>query len=271
MLASALTHTALLFGRPCLHPGPGAFIAACVPDHLASLSINEIRATDPFQLDELVRKLPFVFLASCHSVPFVSCTQIEELEAEALNFREANDGNPSLQLSRLLAVAHTSSGDVELAAPHAFAALTEAGQAAAQPPPSEDPQADAEMHFCLGLEAEKRDAQDEALDAYEKAVELDPECWRALFHVGKISLQFGWVADSVDYFKKVRYINPSHQPTQRFLTLLEESGVDAEDLGTGSGGGDGGGDGPEDDSGAGGSGSIDMPPMPPGVGGGIEL
>ena len=36
---------------------------------------------------------------------------------------------------------------------------------------------------------------------YEKAVAIDPECWRALFHVGKISLHFGWVGDSVDYVR----------------------------------------------------------------------
>ena len=84
------------------------------------------------------------------------------------------------------------------------------------------------MHFVLGVGAERRDAQDEALEHYEAAVEVDPKCWRALFHTGKIALSFGWPADAVDYFQQVKQINPSHEPTQAFLARLEEAGIDVQ-------------------------------------------
>ena len=87
--------------------------------------------------------------------------------------------------------------------PHLLGALRHACQALAVPcqllhpepthlPPPPD-----------GRASERRGDEDEALDWYEKAVDLDPKCWRALFHVGKISLQFGWAADAADYFKQV--------------------------------------------------------------------
>ena len=167
---ASLAHAALLTSQTWTHASatarrPAAVICSAGAD-LAALTADSIRTTDPEELDSI----------------------IEQLEEANVNHRAANQGAPDVKLSRLLAVAHTSSGDCELAAPHAFAALQEGGP-------------DAEMHFCLGLSAERRDQQDEALDEYEKAVAIDPECWRALFHVGKISLQFCWVADSVDYVR----------------------------------------------------------------------
>lgn len=109
--------------------------------------------------------------------------------------------------------------------------------------------------FPLHREAERRGEEDEALDSYEKAVDLDPNCWRALFHVGKISLQFGWAADAADYFKQVAAIEPSHAPTKAFLKLLDESGSDldfsADD------------DEDEDDESLP---VIELPDLPPGIG-----
>ena len=105
-------------------------------------------------------------------------------------------------------------------------------------------------------EAERRGEEDEALDSYEKAVDLDPRCWRALFHVGKISLQFGWAADAADYFKQVAAIEPSHAPTQAFLKLLDESGADL-DFASGE---------DEDEASDDALPVIDLPDLPPGIG-----
>lgn len=135
---------------------------------------------------------------------------IEEMEAAALNHFEAESGH-HIHLSRLLATAHTCYGDNILAVPHARIVL-EAGP-------------DPEMHFFLGVEAERRDAEDEALDEYDAALSIDPGYWRALFHVAKICLMNGWTADAVDYLKQVAAINPSHEPTVAFLARYQEEGA----------------------------------------------
>lgn len=142
--------------------------------------------------------------------------------------------------------------------PHLLGALRHACQALAVPcqllhpepthlPPPPD-----------GRASERRGDEDEALDWYEKAVDLDPKCWRALFHVGKISLQFGWAADAADYFKQVAGIEPSHAPTQAFLKLLDESGADLDDLGAGAG--------DDDETAEGELPVIELPDLPPGMG-----
>lgn len=138
----------------------------------------------------------------------------QELEAAAANHLDA-EASAHVGLARLLAVAHTCYGDNELAAGHARTALEEGGE-------------DAEMHFVLGVEAERRDSEDEALDHYDDAVAADAACWRALFHVGKICLLNGWVADAVDYLERVAAINPGHKPTALFL---QRYGSDSEDAG----------------------------------------
>lgn len=127
---------------------------------------------------------------------------IEEMEAAAMNHVEA-EGGPHVHLSRLLATAHICYGDYELAVPHARAAL--------------DAGPDAEMHFLLGVEAERRNEEAEALEAYEDCLNVDPQCWRALFHIGKICLVNGWTEDAVDYLEQVAAINPEHKPTRLFL------------------------------------------------------
>ena len=160
---------------------------------MRALTLTDIRGTPPLELEELV----------------------EELEAEAANAFDAT-GSTDLELSKLLAVAHTCTGDHEVAAPHATTALEIGGP-------------DAEMHFVLGVAAERRDAQDDALEQYEAALAVDPNFWRALFHTGKIALTFGWPADAVDYFQQVAAINPSHAPTQAFLAKLEEAGVNVQE------------------------------------------
>ena len=183
--------TALLLLSPPPLPR-AAGVALCAVD-ISAITLDDVRKTPPLELEEF----------------------IEELEADAANSRDAT-GQVDAALSRLLAVAHSCMGDHENAAPHAQQAL-------------EDGPPDAEMHFVLGVEAERRDAQDDALEQYELALEVDPKCWRALFHTGKIALSFGWPSDAVDYFKQVAEINPAHAPTQAFLARLEEAGIDVED------------------------------------------
>ena len=161
-------------------------------EELRALTTADIRSTPPLELEVL----------------------LEEIEAEAQTQLEAT-GSADVQYSQLLAVAHTCTGDHEVAEPHARAALDVGSP-------------DADMYFVLGIAAERRDAQDEALDHYESAVNVDPKCWRALFHTGKIALSFGWPADAVDYFRQVAEINPSHAPTQAFLARLEEAGIDVQ-------------------------------------------
>lgn len=179
-----------LLAQPPLRAQPGMLLST---DSLRALSLTDIRGTPPLELEVL----------------------IEELEAEAANAADAT-GSADVVFSRLLAVAHTCTGDHEEAVPHAEAAL-QVGQP------------DAEMHFVLGVAAERRDAQDEALEHYEAAVDVDARCWRALFHTGKIALSFGWPADAVDYFRQVGEINPSHAPTQAFLARLEETDIDVQE------------------------------------------
>ena len=162
--------------------------SAAFPD----LTLEKLRTTSMDDLEELV----------------------EEMEAELANVKDAS-GVVDIQLSRLLAVAHTCYGDSDIAEEHATAVL-EAGEP------------DAEMLFVRGLAAERRDAQDEALDAYEACLDADPKFWRALFHVGKISLAFGWPADAVEYFRQVAEINPEHAPTQAFIARLDEADIDVD-------------------------------------------
>ena len=175
------------------HMSAGLRVAAIsLQQQAPQLTFSAIRAKTPSELEALT----------------------EAMEADAATAVDKVD----LGLSRNLAVAHSCLRDFERAAWHAKAAMQ-----------SGEP--DAEMHFVLGLEAEHRDAQDEALDEYEAAVALDPQCWRALFHVGKIALQYGWAEDAIEYFRRVATINPEHAPTQAFLARLEEMGVDADEVG----------------------------------------
>ena len=141
------------------------------------------------------------------------CEAIEELEAAAANHLDDYPGQPNVQLARTLAVAHTCASDHELAADHAKVALEVGGPSA-------------EMHFVLGVAAERRSAEDEALDEYEAALALEPRNWRVLFHVGKISLMFGWVDDAIDYFRQVAEINPEHAPTAAFLSTFDDEDDD---------------------------------------------
>ena len=159
---------------------------------LLEMTMDEVRSTAPEELDTL----------------------IGELEAAAANFVDASGGRPSAALSRLLATAHTCYGDHQLCVPHANAALAEDGEV------GEDAAA---MHFLLGVAAERRDEEDEALDQYEEAIALDPKCWRALFHVGKIAIAFGAIDMGIDHFRQVQAINADHAPTNAFLDRFDAS------------------------------------------------
>eukprot|EP00326_Haptolina_ericina_P012814 CAMPEP_0181225046 /NCGR_PEP_ID=MMETSP1096-20121128/31472_1 /TAXON_ID=156174 ORGANISM="Chrysochromulina ericina, Strain CCMP281" /NCGR_SAMPLE_ID=MMETSP1096 /ASSEMBLY_ACC=CAM_ASM_000453 /LENGTH=208 /DNA_ID=CAMNT_0023318211 /DNA_START=12 /DNA_END=638 /DNA_ORIENTATION=+ len=118
-----------------------------------------------------------------------------------------NEGNNHLQ--RLLATSYVCNGEHVLAEPFVSAAL------------AEDPH-DIEMRFLQGVALEKRGEAEAALDAYEAVLEGDPKHWRALFHVGKISMSVGWVEDAREYFEQVLEIEPSHLPTQEIVERLKQ-------------------------------------------------
>ena len=70
---------------------------------------------------------------------------IVDLEAAAIKAIEASNGSPDVRLSQLLAVAHSSAGDYDLAAPHAQTALAAEGAA------EQAAELRAEMFFVIGL------------------------------------------------------------------------------------------------------------------------
>merc|ERR1711908_136195 len=109
----------------------------------------------------------------------------------------------------MLAVALARSGEIELSELSARAVL------ASTP-------VDAEMLFLLGVACEARDGLDEALDAYEKALEAEPDHWRTLFHLGKLALSIGLQPQARDYFGQVLEINPAHAATARILDKFQE-------------------------------------------------
>ncbi len=117
-----------------------------------------------------------------------------------------------MHLSRLLAVSHTRLGDHAAAEPHARAAMREGP--------------DAELLFTLGVAAEARGEQEVALDHYETAISLEPRCWRAMFHVGKVAMQYGEYDTACEYFQQTAAVNPEHAPTAAFLARLKELGDD---------------------------------------------
>ena len=243
MLFTPPAALALLLCSPMPLAPRSSSVTCAVPAALMELTFDDIRRTELEELEDLVL----------------------EMEAELLNVKDTT-GKLDLHLSRMLAVAHARSPDsLKVAAEHASAALEVGGP-------------DAEMHFVRGVAMERRDEQDEALDEYETALAVDPKCWRALFHTAKIALAFGWPADAVDYFKQVAEINPSHAPTKAFLKGLAELDVDVDEWQEenkqirsqsplGGGGGGGGGAPPEDAPVP----VVEVPDLPEGFGGGIQL
>ena len=63
---------------------------------------------------------------------------------------------------------------------------------------------------------------DAALDAYEKALEAEPDHWRTLFHLGKLALSIGLQPQAREYFGQVLEINPAHAATARILDKFQE-------------------------------------------------
>ena len=96
----------------------------------------------------------------------------DDLPVAIAQLQTALAGDQSLH--RLLAAAHARAGNLELAEPHARAALQREAD-------------DAEMLFVIGVAAEKRDEVLEAIDNFEAALEIEPDFWRPLFHLGKAS------------------------------------------------------------------------------------
>lgn len=86
------------------------------------------------------------------------------------------DQADDLHMRRLLATAYASARNLKLAIGHIDAAL------------AVDP-SDVEMLFLKGVSLEHAGDIEEALDAYEAVLTAEPSNWRALFHVGKISMQ----------------------------------------------------------------------------------
>ena len=158
MLLAQISIAALALATPSLRvsstPRVSLLPRMSSVDTAATLTVQSLRAQPLTALDDI----------------------IETLEAELQNKLDAT-GEGDAHVSQLLAVAHTLTGDYECAEPHARSAL-ESGTACSDAEK-------AEMHFVIGIAKEQQDVQEEALDAYETALELDPQCWRALFHVGK--------------------------------------------------------------------------------------
>ena len=152
-----------------------------------SAAAEEIRAIAPEELAELT-----------------SALQQAVGDAGPLSF-----SGDATRLSRMLAVALARSGEIELSELSARAVL------ASTP-------VDAAMLFLLGVACEARDELDEALDAYEKALEAEPDHWRTLFHLGKLALSIGLQPQARDYFGQVLEINPAHAATARILDKFQE-------------------------------------------------
>ena len=137
---------------------------------------------------------------------------------------------------RMLATAYASARKYQQAETHVDVAL--AADAS-----------DLEMRFLKGVAREHAGEVEDALDAYEMVLDAEPKNWRALFHVGKISmqarapcapqrprtratlwlshrsppsLQVGWVDDAREYFEQVLEIEPEHLATREIVERLRQ-------------------------------------------------
>ena len=79
-----------------------------------------------------------------------------------------------------------------------------------------------------GIDAEADGETLEALEAYEGAVELDPNHPAALFRLGALNVQFGLTEDARDLFHRALDADPDHSAAAACLHLLQ--GVDATEL-----------------------------------------
>jgi tetratricopeptide (TPR) repeat protein len=79
-----------------------------------------------------------------------------------------------------------------------------------------------------GIDAEEEGETIEALEAYEGAVELDPNHPAALFRLGALNVQFGLVEDARDLFHRALDADPDHSAAAACLHLLQD--VDATEL-----------------------------------------
>ena len=79
-----------------------------------------------------------------------------------------------------------------------------------------------------GIDAEDDGDTLEALEAYESAVELDPDHPNALFRLGALNVQFGLTEDARDFFHRALDADPDHSAAAACLRLLQE--VDATEL-----------------------------------------
>ena len=137
----------------------------------------------------------------------------DDLPVAIAQLQTALAGDQSLH--RLLAAAHARAGNLELAEPHARAALQREAD-------------DAEMLFVIGVAAEKRDEVLEAIDNFEAALEIEPDFWRPLFHLGKASMSVGMISDAHEYLQQVLELNPGHAPTLALMAKFD--GVDVLEL-----------------------------------------
>ena len=189
---------------------PASSIGAPLPVRLVLADEAELLNADDARLLQLTP-------ADVRARPMEELEELlEELEAAAANYADASGGTPSLALSKLLATAHTCYGDHENCVGHARAALSVGGE-------------DSDMRFLLGVAYERGQDEDEALAQYEAALDLNPDNWRALFHVGKIALNFGAIEMGIEHLRKVSTINPDHAPTRAFLATFDASDPIASD------------------------------------------
>ena len=78
------------------------------------------------------------------------------------------------------------------------------------------------------MDAEAEGEPIEVLEAYESALELDPNSTKALFQLGALNVQFGLVEEAGDFFRRALDADPEHSAAAACLRLLD--GVDATGL-----------------------------------------
>ncbi|MBN1420050.1 MAG: tetratricopeptide repeat protein [Planctomycetes bacterium] len=79
-----------------------------------------------------------------------------------------------------------------------------------------------EYHLLVGLLAERRGQRGEAMDAYERAIAIDPECSRALFRLGYLNDLYGDEDKAIECYERCLEIIPVYANAVINLGILYE-------------------------------------------------
>lgn len=121
---------------------------------------------------------------------------------------------PSLRL--MLAFAHIRLGDVMAAAPLVDDVL------ALEAEESEGDGVRSEAHFLAGVVRARSGEEEEAIDAFERALELDPEAWRPRFQLALLAVRWDMLDDARQLLGEVLELNADHQTSRQILDKLDE-------------------------------------------------